>query len=654
MTKKIAPYGTWTSPITADAILKTPPKVEEVIVDPVTSTIYHIEARPSEKGRNVLVETEKSRDVVGREWDVRTRVHEYGGAPAIAHNGIIYFSSVNDNRVYQVQDGKEPEAVTPDNSNHRFARLAVHPIHTHLLVSILEDHTKPAPLDVVTTLCVINTKTKTISPLVSGADFYSSPCFTPDGTHIAWHQWFHPDMPWEGAEIYTAKVAADENGMSLSEVKYVAGKKKETSVAYPFWVSNDLLLFINDVSGYQNPWKYSVSSGKASPALYTPVQEDFSQQSWQLRHEAGAALDKEGSRVLFLATRDGRTVVYVLTLQSGALEEIACPYISGLVVRHVARDTVVFIGEKTTEPQSIVLCSLKDYSMPHFTILRPPSVGPSFPASYISVAQPMTLRVSPDDRPIHVLYYPPTHPEYIAPEGEKPPCVVNAHGGPTGMATQSLDWLVQFFTSRGWAWLDVNYGGSSGYGREYVERLKGNWGVVDVEDCVAATQQLAKPPLSLIDSQRTAIRGGSAGGLTVLNSLCYHPTAFAAGTSLYGVADLKSLAEDTHKYESHYLFRLIGGTVEQVPQVYQERSPVNNAEKIKTPLLVLQGSNDAVVPPNQAENIVNTIKRGGGRVEYVVYEGEGHGWRRADTIKAALEKELSFYEGMFGLTGKKS
>ncbi|KAI0329778.1 alpha/beta-hydrolase [Cubamyces sp. BRFM 1775] len=648
---KTAAYGTWTSPITTDVVLKSGVKVDELFVDPITATIYHIEARPSEGGRLVIVNTEKGEDVVGKDFNVRSGVHEYGGAPAVAYDGVIYFSNFKDSRVYRLKEGETPEAITPENANHRYAKFAVHPKQPHLLVAIREDHTNPQPSAVVNILCLINAKEKTVTPLVSGADFYSTPCFTPDGKHIAWQQWFHPDMPWEGAEVHVAEVRVNENSLTLSNAKHVAGKRIEVSAGYPVWASDDLLLLVSDESGYYNPWTYSISSGKAGPVLSKPVDEDFAAPFWRLGYNYGVPLDLEGKMALFTAVKEGRNVLYLVSLHGGTLEELECPYVNISSVQRVTYEAVVFQGQKHDESERVVLCNIKEYAKPKFTSVSAKAEAQELPFSRacISVPRSITLKTPETGDPVHVLFYPPTNPDFVAPEGEKPPAVVSAHGGPTSRAVPGLSTRIQYYTSRGFAWIDVNYGGSSGYGRKYIKRLEGNWGIVDVQDCAVAAQQLAAPPYSLIDAQRIAITGGSAGGYTVLMALCSFPDIFAAGTSSYGISDLVTLGEFTHKFESQYLFKLAGGTPSEVPDVYKERSPVNKADKIKAPLLVLQGSIDAVVPPNQAELIVSDIRKRGGRVEYIVFEGEGHGWRKAENIRTALEKELSFYEDVFGL-----
>ncbi|KAI0072243.1 alpha/beta-hydrolase [Panus rudis PR-1116 ss-1] len=648
---KVAPYGTWKSPITSDSLVESSVGVENIIVDPITSTIYHIEKRPSEGGRSVLVKSEEGVDVVEKGWNVRTGVHEMGGAAATVYDGTAYFSNFGDNRVYKLKEGGKPEAITPEKKEHRFADFAVHPQDKRLIVSILEDHTKPDPADVVNTLAVIDSQTQSVSVLLSGADFYAAPTFSPDGSYFAWQQWSHPDMPWEGGEIHVAKVAIDQSGskLTLTGAIHVAGKRNAISAADPIWLTNDTLLFTSDESGYQNPYTYTVSMGKVAPVLSEPVPEDFSLPGWSLGVRYGAALDKEGKTILFTAVREGRSHLYVLTRHSGAIEEITCPFVTVRDIVRVTDDNVVFVGAKADEPASIVLASIKDYALPRFSPIKALSAAAAFPRELFSKPQPIQLLVPPNGDPLYVVYYPPTNPDYVEPDGEKPPCVVSAHGGPTSCTDQSLSLTKQFYTSRGWAWLDVNYSGSSGYGRKYIERLAGQWGIADARDAALAAQTLSRPPHNLIDPTRIAIRGQSAGGYTVLTSLCSYPDVFTVGTSFFGISDLKKLEEFTHKFESHYMEKLLGGTVKEIPDEYDRRSPVHNADKIKAPLLIQQGSLDAIVPPNQAEAIVKTIREKGGRIEYIVFEGEGHGWRKAENIKKSIEEELSFYEDVFKL-----
>ncbi|TFK39070.1 alpha/beta-hydrolase [Crucibulum laeve] len=661
MTSGLSPYGTWLSPITAEAITKGSNSIIDVLVDPVTSNVYHLENRPSEAGRSVLVETQTDKDVVGRDWNVRSAVHEYGGAPAAIYDGIVYFSNFSDGRTYKLQGDGDPEPVTPADKPYRYAAYEVLPTHPHLLVTILEDHTDDTHATVVNTLCVINTNTKTVHSLVSGTDFYACPTFSPNGKRLAWMQWTHPDMPWEGAEIHVrdVSVAADESTIEVKNDKHVAGKKEEVSASYPIWANDTTLLFTSDVSRYINPWKYDVIKGEASPLLPKPIEEDFGK-PWKLGWAPFAVLDKEGSNVLFFALRGGRSILYLLTTDKPSEpQEFNTPYVSVDVIRTVSRDNqeVVFVGQRADRDANVVKCSRNELMSGDFKALNLSSANEDkFPSTFVSPPTPITLSVPPKGAPLHVVYHPPTNPAYKGSniDGERPPCVVNVHGGPTALVGHGLDWKTQYFTSRGWGWLNVNYSGSSGYGRDYVERLAGNWGVADVEDCILAARTLSSAPYNLIDLKRLVIRGGSGGGYTALAAISMAKdedlSTFAAVTSFYGISNLKNLADFTHKFESKYLKKLIGGTYEEVPGVFKARSPVHHADRIKVPLLILQGEIDRVVPKEQAEEIYESIKSRGGIVEYKLYDGEGHGWRKEENIRDALERELGFYEKIFGLT----
>lgn len=330
----------------------------------------------------------------------------------------------------------------------------MHPKQPHLLVSIFEDHTKPNPADVVNTLAVINTKQNTVSTIVAGADFYAKPTFTPDGTHIAWQQWFHPDMPWEGTEIAVAEVNADANSLTVSNTKVVAGKRVEISAVYPVWASNDVLLFVSDESAYWNPWTFSISAGEASAVLSEPINEDFAEPMWILYYSAGVPLDEDGKFALFTALKEGRNVLYLVSLQGGTLEELDSPYVGISSLRRVAYDAVVFKGQKNDETPRTVLCNIKEYAKPKFAPVGVKSSADELPfaKTYISVPRPIELEDPESGGPVHVLFYPPTNPEYVAPEGEQPPAVFSAHGGPTSRAAQGLSLQRQFYTSRGWAW----------------------------------------------------------------------------------------------------------------------------------------------------------------------------------------------------------
>lgn len=660
--KTVAPFGKWESPISAESIAKSGNSFADVLVDKVTSKIYYLENRPSESGRGVLVDAETKNDVFGSGWNARSGVHEYGGAPAIVHDNTVYFSHFLDGRIYRTviapESDSTPVSVTQENKNYRYADLEVHPTSKQLIVSILEDHTLPTPADVVNTLVTINTDRSTVHPLIAGASFYASPRFSPDGKYLAWLQWNHPDMPWDGAELYVAEViiSSDVSALEIKNTRKIKGNYRSESASQPFWVGPNTILFSCDTTGYQNPWIVNVSSSILEPRLLLSkaLDEDFALPLWRLGASYFAVLSSK--KVLSTAIRDGRSVLYLIDIISGEQQEILSPYVSIQALRATSPSSAVFLGGTADTPTALVsiILDFDSDDLPfRFVDLAggDASLSPedNFDKSDISLPQALTFKGS-DGGPLHVVFYAPVNSKYEAPKGERPPCIVSAHGGPTGMTTQELKMKTQFFTSRGFAWVDVNYAGSSGYGRRYVERLDGQWGVADVSDCVDAAQELASPSFGQVDPSRVLITGGSAGGYTVLQSLCSAPSgAFAAGTSSYGISNLFTLVEDTHKFESQYMNKLLGGTPKEIPEVYRERSPVFHAEKIKAPLLILQGAEDKVVPPSQAEDMKKVIEEHGGHVEYELYQGEGHGWRRSETIVAALERELGFYRSVLGL-----
>ena len=344
-----------------------------------------------------------------------------------------------------------------ENENHRFADFTVSPTHPHLLIAILEDHTHPSPSEVETSLVLINTSTKTVSLVVSGADFYASPRFSPDGTYLVWQQWWHPNMPWQGAEIYVARVTVGSDGekVELGEKTLVGGVKGQVSAAYPLWITNETVLFTSDISGYQNPWSYSTLTGKSVPILPTPVEKDFSLPGWLLGESYSAVLDEKGEKVLCSVMQDGREVLCVLDAKSGTIAEIKSPYVEISSVSSIPKTgEAFFIGGQSSEPPEIISLTLSP-TTPSFKTLKSTSSSAtsSFPPGIVSVAQPITIKVPPNDDPVHLNFYPPTNPEYGGGvDGEKPPCVFGVHGGPTGMSNQVLNWSKQYFTSRGWAW----------------------------------------------------------------------------------------------------------------------------------------------------------------------------------------------------------
>jgi dipeptidyl aminopeptidase/acylaminoacyl peptidase len=469
-------------------------------------------------------------------------------------------------------------------------------------VSILEDHTIDEPAKVVTTLVSVNTTQSTVTPFASGADFYSSATFNPSGTRIAWIQWYHPDMPWYGAELIVADIEFANGAVSQKNAVKIAGEPLRVSVAQPRWVDDNVLLFTSDESGYQNPWIVDLSSsGKvAGPLFSANVAEDFGEPAWFLGDACFVIMDAD--TVIFTAMQGGVSVLYRVSLASRVSTQLNCPFVHVSRLRRISATQLAFMGESTHEPLAIVVCTLDSGTTPSYKVVKSSASGStSNIAPYF--AEPKSVGFQNDQgQEVFMMYYDPFNPDFVAPAGEKPPLIVYIHGGPTSIATQGLSLKQQYFTSRGYAWVDVNYGGSSGYGRKYMcvlslvaglstdvftcfsDRLNPNWGIVDVTDSVSSIKYLIS--IGAVDPARVVITGGSSGGYTTLQSMCTTTDVYAAGTSSYGISDLTMLMKDTHKFESHYPEVLLGGTPETVPDVYYDRSPVNNAEKIKSPLLV--------------------------------------------------------------------
>ncbi|KAH9073578.1 alpha/beta-hydrolase [Lactarius deliciosus] len=610
MSPRRAPFGTWSSPITADALVQSSISLVDVLLDPVTHKIYHIERRPSEGGRAVIVDTIANKDIFGSEWNAATKVHEYGGGAAIVQDGTTYFSHSPDGRVYSFKGGSEPKAVTPAEVPFRYADFDLHPIHRHFLAAVLEDHTNDDPTTVVNNLV----------------------------------QWNHPDMPWQRSAIHVFTFVADDDRITYGDEKEIAWGQREVSVGYPGWIDSDTLVFLTDESGFLNPWAYSISSKSADPLLATPISQDFAVPAFTLAGSPYTVLDTEKRAVLFSALKNGRNVLYLFDWKTKSLIPVDNPFVSINAIRAVDDKSLVFIARSTRTPSAIIKLTISDPSAPHpgvtYQTLKSSAESLPFPDGIIS--HPESLTLGTESEPVYATLYPPTNFAYDGSSDptEKPPCIVNAHGGPTGMAAQGLDWTTQYFTSRGPFGLTFFSG----------DRLNGAWGIADIADCASAATALASQGRT--DGARTAIRGGSAGGFTTLAAVSQPATlhAFTAGTSLYGISDLTRLAKaGTHKFELRYMDKLMGGTVEEIPDVYVGRSPVNNAQNIRSPLLLLQGTEDKVVPPEQAEAIEKIMQSQGRHVEKVLFDGEGHGFIKAESIKVALETERGFYEKVFGI-----
>lgn len=625
---QLAPYGSWRSPITADSLLAGSIGLGSVCVS--EGVVYWLEGRPAEKGRNVLVcqgANGEGIDVTPAPFNVRTRVHEYGGGAFCVAQQTIYFVNFADQQIYRQPLDGVPEKLT-EQPDCRFADL-IWDGDRQRLIAVCERHQDGAEPENM--LVAISLKDGAVTPLATGHDFYSSPRLSPDGQSLAWLTWDHPHMPWDESQLWLAQFDPQGN---LSEIQCVAGEPGGESIHEPQWSPDGGLYFVGDRSDWWNLYRYH--QGKIEAVC--PYPAEFAYPHWVFGLKSYTFADAQ--TILCTFNQEGAWQLGRIDLAQKQLTPFDLPYTD---YSSLCTDgqTLWFIASSPTHPPAIVALDLVSQTP---QILKTASEL-VVPAAYLSVPQAISFPTE-NGQMAHAWYYPPTNPDFQAPPGTLPPLLVKSHGGPTAAAGNGLSLKIQYWTSRGFAYVDVNYGGSTGYGRAYRQRLNGQWGVVDVADCVNVAKYLAEQGLA--DPNQLAIAGSSAGGYTTLAALTFHDV-FKAGASYYGISDLNALATDTHKFESRYLDGLIGPYPAQ-KDLYDRRSPINYVEQLTCPVIFFQGLEDKVVPPNQAEMMVNALKQKGIKVEYVPFAEEGHGFRIAANIKTALEAELAFYGQVFGFT----
>ncbi len=620
-----APYGSWKSPITADVVAGGEVGLEQVRLD--GDDVYWIERRSQESGRKVIVRRSpdgRATDVTPASLNARTRVHEYGGGDYAVSDGTIVFANFTDQRLYVQRVGSPPRPLTPAASL-RYADGQIDR-RRNLLFCVCEDHTGHG--EAINTLVSIDLQGGGAgNVLVSGNDFYSSPRLSPDGSQLAWLTWNHPNMPWDGTELWVGKLNEDK---SISDRVRIVGGISE-SVVQPEWSPEGTLYFVSDRTGWWN--LYRCRGRKVEPIC--PMDAEFGEPQWVFGN-ALYGFDSE-SRIICSYAKDGKWYLASIDTVTGELNTVEIPY-SAISRIQTGGGRVVLIAASSTEPTSIVSLDLATRDLEVLRRSRELTVD----AGYLSAPRAIEF---PTEQSLtaYGIFYPPQNRDYVGPADEKPPLLLMSHGGPTSATSTSLRYTVQYWTSRGIAVLDVNYGGSSGYGREYRERLKGQWGIVDVDDCVNGARYLVEA--GAVDGNRLAIRGGSAGGYTTLCALTFRG-AFRAGASHYGISDLEALAKDTHKFESRYLDGLIGPYPER-RDLYVERSPIHFTDRLACPMILFQGLEDKVVPPKQAEEMFEAVRAKGLPVAYLTFEGEQHGFRKAENIKRVLEAELYFYSKVF-------
>ena len=635
-------YGEWPSPITPDLVVSASVGLGEVLLD--GPDVCWSELRPAEGGRVQVVRRTPdgtNHDLLPEGFSARTRVHEYGGGAWLVDDGWIYFTNWTDQRLHRLsQRSGAPEPITPEPPTPGAFRYADMRRVGDFLICVRERHdTGGEAANEIVAIPVDGSSDAQV--LVSGSDFVANPRLSPSGMQLVWVRWDHPNMPWDSTELCAAAIEIVDGEVRLGETVVVAGGPGE-SVIQPVIRDDGALHVLSDRDG--GWWNaYSVAE-HGSVEARTSLEAEIGTPQWVFGMSRYGFL--ADGRMVFAYASQGLDRLAVLGID-GAVTDLDLPYteIASVAVRQTS---VVFVGAGFDREAVVVEVPIEgDVNAPTAgvpEVLRPARDLGLDPA-WFSVAQPVSFPSGPGgERSAHALYYPPTNPEVEAPDGGAPPLLVLIHGGPTAMARARLDLAKQYWTSRGFALVDVNYGGSTGYGRPYRELLHGSWGIVDVEDCIAAATHLAEQGLA--DPDRLCIRGGSAGGFTVLAALV-QSDVFAAGASSYGVADLTALAEETHKFESRYLDGLVGPYPE-AKAVYEDRSPINHIDRLDSPLIVFQGLEDEIVPPNQSEVVVAALQAKGVTVEYHAFEGEQHGFRKSETVIAVLEAELAFYGRVLG------
>jgi len=627
----LAPFGAWASPIDAATVGRAGRRLggPKLAAD---GAVWWAEGRPEEGGRTALMRRAAGgeiEEVTSAEANVRTRVHEYGGGSwALAAADLVLFVEFADQRLYRQRLGEPPVALTPEPDSPAGLRYADFDFSPDggTVVCVREVHGEGEPENQVVSLSLDGEGEATV--LASGRDFYSFPRLSPDGATLAWTCWEHPNMPWDGTELWVAPLADPSAG------RRVAGGPEE-SVFQPAWDAEGRLHFVSDRDGWWNLYRVE---GEETAQL-THEEADLAHPQWLFGGSTYALLDD--GRVAVVRCERAAERLGVLEPGADGVRDLGLPFTSFGFPALSARGTEVAFAASSPESETAVV--VLDLANGAPETVREASEEPIDPA-YVSVPRPIEFPTGEGGETAHAFYYPPANPEFEAPPGERPPLIVQGHGGPTSHATPALDREFLYWTSRGFGVVDVNYRGSSGYGRAYRNRLRGEWGVFDTEDCIAATRFLAAE--GEVDAQRLAIRGGSAGGYTTLCALVFHED-FAAGASYYGVADAETLARDTHKFESRYLDSLIGPYPERA-DLYRERSPIHFVERLRSPVILLQGLEDEIVPPNQAETMAAALRANGVPYAYLAFEGEQHGFRRAETNIRCLEAELYFYGKILG------
>ncbi|KAJ4817580.1 Dipeptidyl peptidase family member 6 [Rhynchospora pubera] len=646
--KKTAPYGSWKSPISADVVSGAEKRLGGIAIAGDGRLVW-IESRPEERGRAVIVKEpgeseDKPVDLIPENFAARTLAQEYGGGTLAIKDTTIIFSNYKDQRLYKHSiGGSSPVPLTPDYGGPlvHYADGVFDP-HFNRYITVMED-CRASSLNPVTTIAAIPFSDGDVQEpkqLISGSDFYAFPRIDPRGRRMAWIEWSHPNMPWDRSQIWVGYFS--ENG-EITQRVCVAGADSALveSPTEPKWSSNGELFFITDRnSGFWNIYKWVEDKNEVVP-VYS-INAEFTRPLWVFGISSYDFLEKDGvNHIVCSYRKNGQSYLGILDSELGSFSLLETPFsdVSNIVS---GKDYFYVEGASASHPLSVAKVTLDDKlaEVKEFSIVWSSSPDLAKYRPYFSTPEVIEFPTEISGQNAYAYFYPPTNGDFQAPSDEKPPLLVKNHGGPTGEAHGILDLNIQYWTSRGWAFVDVNYGGSTGYGREYRERLLGKWGIVDVNDCCSCAKFLVKH--GKVDAERLCIMGRSAGGYTTLACLAFKDT-FKAGASLYGVADLSLLRAETHKFESCYIDNLVDSEKD-----YFERSPINSVDKFSCPVILFQGLDDKVVPPDQARTIYKALKEKGVPVALVEYEGEQHGFRKAENIKFTLEQQMVFFARLVG------
>ena len=628
----VAPFGSWRSPIDSDLIARDTVKLVDVLVD--GEDIYWVESRPKEGGRFVLVKQVSggtAYDVTPPPFNARSRVHEYGGGAVLVDRGVVFFANCADQKLYRQDQNGIPRPIS-QASLCRYADATLD-ARRGRLICVREDHGRADGVVINSIVAIAFDGIKGEQVLVQGHDFYSNPRISPDGKRLAWLAWNHPNMPWMGTELWAGMIS--ETGDIHAPVR-IAGSADE-SIFQPEWSPSGTLYFVSDRTGWWNLYRHHEESADA----ILVKKAEFGQPQWAFGMATYGFLPD--GRIICSYRETSGSRIAIFSELAGQLFPLDLPYTEVSNLR-VSSDFLVFIGGAPDKPSSIVKVKLDPMTI---EVLKQSTDIADRPDILGCLSSPALIEFPSRRGNVYAWYYAPRNNAFIAPPEELPPMIIHSHGGPTAAASSALDLRTQYWTSRGYAVLDVDYGGSTGYGREYRNRLHRAWGIVDVEDCTNAARFIVENKKA--DPARVAITGGSAGGYTTLCALVFG-TFFKVGASYYGVGDLESLARDTHKFESRYLEWLIGKYPEE-KDTYKARSPINFTGNLSVPVIFLQGEDDPIVPRNQAEMMVNALRNKGLPLEYILFKGEQHGFLIAENIKRALDAELYFYSSLIVKSG---